>query len=189
MTGCSQGLGYELSKAVLAAGQKLVASSRTPSTTAETVAGIERLGGRWVTLDVALPQLDDRVHAALVAYGRVDVLVHNAGISIGGAVEDFRSDFQAHLWYPVPRPRVLPRPTWHKLVLCSKPTSSTPLRLIQLLTPHMRAPKSGTIINISGGSTWRAMPGIILYAASKAAINGSFSVSIPRYIGAISIVL
>jgi NAD(P)-dependent dehydrogenase (short-subunit alcohol dehydrogenase family) len=43
----------------------------------------------------------------------------------------------------------------------------------------MRAQKSGTIINISSGSTWRAMPGITLYAASKAAINGLFSLSLP----------
>lgn len=52
-TGCSQGLGYELSKAVLAAGQKLLASSCNPSKSSETVAEIERLGGKWVTLDVA----------------------------------------------------------------------------------------------------------------------------------------
>jgi short-subunit dehydrogenase len=48
-----------------------------------------------------------------------------------------------------------------------------PLRLIQLLTPYMRAQYSGTIVNISSGTTWRVMPGITLYAASKAAINGS----------------
>jgi NAD(P)-dependent dehydrogenase (short-subunit alcohol dehydrogenase family) len=52
-----------------------------------------------------------------------------------------------------------------------------PPRLIQLLTPHMRAQQNGTIINISSGSTWRGMPSITLYATSKAAINGLSSLS------------
>lgn len=81
------------------------------------MAEIEGLGGRWVTLDVASPQLDDHVHPALAAYGRVNVLVHNAGINIGGAVPDFRSDFQPHLWYPVPGSLAYPRRHAHVLHL------------------------------------------------------------------------
>ena len=47
-----------------------------------------------------------------------------------------------------------------------------PLRLIQLVTPHMRFRHTGTIINISAASTWRAMPGVTLYSASKCALDG-----------------
>ena len=90
VTGCAQGLGYELCKAVLAAGQKLVASSRDPSKAPETVAEIERLGGAWVQLDVASPRLEDQANAALAVYGRINVLVNNAGVGMAGAVEDFR---------------------------------------------------------------------------------------------------
>jgi NAD(P)-dependent dehydrogenase (short-subunit alcohol dehydrogenase family) len=98
ITGCSQGLGYELSKAFLAAGQKLVASTRNPSKTSEAVTEIENLGGTWIPLDVNSPQLEDQTKAALAVYGRIDVLVNNVGIGMGGAVEDFRSvcPFVAH---------------------------------------------------------------------------------------------
>lgn len=92
ITGCSQGLGYELSKAVLAAGHKVVASSRQPTRTPEVVAEIEKLGGSWVKLDVASGEveLEVQVEKALAVYGRVDVLVNNAGVGMAGAVEDFR---------------------------------------------------------------------------------------------------
>jgi NAD(P)-dependent dehydrogenase (short-subunit alcohol dehydrogenase family) len=68
-----------------------VASSRNPSKTPEKVNEVEHLGGKWVYMDVASPQLEDQVKAALAVYGRIDVLVNNAGIGMGGAVEDFRS--------------------------------------------------------------------------------------------------
>lgn len=106
ITGCSQGLGYELSKAVLAAGHKVVASSRNPAKTPEVVSEIEGSGGAWVQLDVTSDKIEEQVGVALAVYGRIDVLVNNAGVGMSGAVEDFRYVsrlFSSRPWLEGPR--------------------------------------------------------------------------------------
>ena len=85
IAGCARGLGFELAKA------SLVASSHQPSKNPEAVDEIECLGGSWVELDVASPQLGDQAKAAFAVDGRIDVLVNHAVIGMAGAIEDFRS--------------------------------------------------------------------------------------------------
>jgi NAD(P)-dependent dehydrogenase (short-subunit alcohol dehydrogenase family) len=55
VTGCSSGLGYNLAKAIVSAGHKLIATSRTPSKVPDIVAEIQKLGGHWGELDVTSP--------------------------------------------------------------------------------------------------------------------------------------
>lgn len=62
-----------------------MASSRSPAKTPDTAAEIEHLGGSRVCLDVTSPQPEDQAKSALAAYGRIDVLVNNAGVGMGGA--------------------------------------------------------------------------------------------------------
>lgn len=90
ITGASRGFGAEISTAVLAAGDKLVATART-------MEGLQHLGANDNLLTIALdvtdePQVREAVSAALAHFGHVDVLVNNAGICLLGAVEESSGD-------------------------------------------------------------------------------------------------
>jgi NAD(P)-dependent dehydrogenase (short-subunit alcohol dehydrogenase family) len=89
ITGCSSGLGLELAYAVLATGHRLIATSRNPAGTPGLVSKITSLGGDWATLDVISSDIESQLNHCLGIYGRIDVLINNAGIGMGGALEDF----------------------------------------------------------------------------------------------------
>lgn len=90
VTGCSAGLGCALARAILAHGHRLIASSRNPQKTPDLVREITRKGGHWIKLDSAAPDLEQIVKDAEAIYGRLDVVVNNAGYSMNGAFEDLR---------------------------------------------------------------------------------------------------
>jgi NAD(P)-dependent dehydrogenase (short-subunit alcohol dehydrogenase family) len=90
ITGSSRGLGRALAEAVLAAGHKLVATARNPAQLADLV---ERHGDqvRTLALDVTDPHAaGDAIEAAVEGFGRLDVLVNNAGYGNIGSIEDTR---------------------------------------------------------------------------------------------------
>lgn len=98
ITGSSRGLGRALAQAVLAAGHNLVATARDPAQLAELV---ERYGKqvRAVALDVTDPQAaNDAIKTAVEAFGRLDVLVNNAGYGdIGSIADTSLTDFRAQI--------------------------------------------------------------------------------------------
>ena len=80
ITGCSSGLGLCLAKAALAAGHKVIATSRKPEKTPDAVAEIENSSdGSWTQLDVTAPNLEQQVEQIISKFGPIDVLVNNAG--------------------------------------------------------------------------------------------------------------
>jgi NAD(P)-dependent dehydrogenase (short-subunit alcohol dehydrogenase family) len=88
ISGSSRGLGRALAEAVLAAGDRLVATARDPAQLADL---IERYGDqvRTFALDVTDPHAaGDAIAAAVDAFGRLDVLVNNAGYGNIGSIED-----------------------------------------------------------------------------------------------------
>ncbi len=88
ITGSSRGLGRALAEAVLAAGHRLLATARDPSQLADLG---ERYGDqvRTFALDVTDPRAaGDAVAAAVKTFGRLDVLVNNAGYGDVGSIED-----------------------------------------------------------------------------------------------------
>jgi NAD(P)-dependent dehydrogenase (short-subunit alcohol dehydrogenase family) len=87
VTGCSSGLGLELARAILASGQRCIASSRNPDKTLQAVSEIEKLGGIWVSLDTAALDLELRLKEIIDKHGAIDVFVNNAGYAAGGALE------------------------------------------------------------------------------------------------------
>ena len=103
ITGSSRGLGRALAEAVLAAGHRLVATARNPEQLADL---LERYGDqvRAVALDVTDERAaGDAVQAAVDAFGRLDVLVNNAGAGDIGSIEDtslanFRARIETNLF-------------------------------------------------------------------------------------------
>jgi len=103
ITGASTGFGRKLAEAALAKGDRVVATARKE----ETVADLERQNpsrARAVRLDVTdLTQVKASVDAAIDAFGRIDVLVNNAGYGLMGAVEEvsdaqIRQQFETNLF-------------------------------------------------------------------------------------------
>lgn len=90
ITGTSSGLGHELAKAVLGRGDKVVATARNVS----RITALKELGAATLQLDVTAAQdeLDRRAEEAIAIYGRIDVLVNNAGYVQFGTVEGTRYD-------------------------------------------------------------------------------------------------
>ncbi|WP_049571094.1 oxidoreductase [Streptomyces sp. SBT349] len=103
ITGCSRGIGRALAEAVPAGGRRLLATARRP----ETLSGlVERYGGlvRPFALDVTDAEGAGRaVRAAVDTFGRLDVVVNNAGYANSAAIEetpeaDFRAQIEANLF-------------------------------------------------------------------------------------------
>jgi NAD(P)-dependent dehydrogenase (short-subunit alcohol dehydrogenase family) len=98
LTGSSRGLGRQIAEAALAAGHQLVATARNP----ESLADLASRYGRRI-LPVALDVTDATAAAAAVAagteaFGRLDVVVNNAGYANLAAVEDIAlADFRAQV--------------------------------------------------------------------------------------------
>jgi NAD(P)-dependent dehydrogenase (short-subunit alcohol dehydrogenase family) len=151
ITGSSRGLGLTLAKAVLAAGDRLVASARNPKDLQGLVAEYgERV--RSVELDVTHPEsARDAVAVATSAFGRLDVVVNNAGYGNMASAEDMpEQDFRAQI----------------------ETNFFGVVNVTRAALPVFRAQRSGHIIQISsiGGRT--ATPGLSAYQSAKWAVGG-----------------
>ncbi|MET8854242.1 oxidoreductase [Amycolatopsis sp. NPDC004625] len=151
ITGCSAGFGREIALAALAAGDRVLATARRP----ETLAGLQAHGGdrlRTAALDVTdAGQVDAAVKTALEAFGRIDVVVNNAGSGSVGAVEELGMD----------ELRALMEVMFFGAVAVTK-----------AVLPHLRAQGSGTVVQISSMGGRLSMPGFGAYCATKFALEG-----------------
>ena len=89
VTGCSSGLGEEFVYEIIACGDRVVATARRAK---ERLGKLEAAGAFVLDLDVTWPQqqIDDTIRQAIDVYGRIDVLVNNAGYLEAGLVEEVR---------------------------------------------------------------------------------------------------
>lgn len=151
ITGCSTGFGRELAVAVLEAGYRAVITARNPESVRDlaAVAPDRALVHR---LDVTDPaQVDETVQAAQSRFGRIDVLVNNAGIGYFGAIEE-SEDTEVRKMFEV-----------NVFGLA---------RMTQAVLPGMRARRSGHIVNVSSIGGIRAFPAVGFYNATKFAVVG-----------------
>ena len=88
ITGCSSGFGAALARALLARGERVIATSRKP----EQLAPLRASGAACMQLDISVSEeeLANKAEQALLIYGRVDVLINNAGYAQLGALEATR---------------------------------------------------------------------------------------------------
>lgn len=151
ITGTSQGFGRELVRAALQRGDSVVATSRNPQTviTAFPEAGDRLLA---VTLDLRDEKnISATVEQAIAKFGRLDVLVNNAGHGLTGAVEE-ASDAEIMNVYET--------------------NVFGLLRLTRAVLPQLRKQKSGHVVNLSSIGGLVGLPGWGIYNSTKFAVEG-----------------
>jgi NAD(P)-dependent dehydrogenase (short-subunit alcohol dehydrogenase family) len=148
ISGCSAGFGRALAEAALERGDRVVATARRPETIAD-LAGERVL---LAPLDVTrAEEIEGAVDAAIRRFGRIDVLVNNAGYGLVGAVEELPPDELRELF--------------DTMFLGA-------VALIRAVLPHMRAQRSGAIVQMSSQGGQFSGPGFGAYCSAKFALEG-----------------
>jgi len=151
ITGTSSGLGRELVRAAITHGDRVVATARDTSALAGVVALVPQRV-RPVRLDVTDP---GSIHAAVAeagrAFGRIDVLVNNAGYGLAGTLEelaetDLRLQFETNLFGA--------------------------LAVTRAVLPVLRRQRSGHIVQMSSVNGVMPVPGGSAYTGTKFALDG-----------------
>jgi NAD(P)-dependent dehydrogenase (short-subunit alcohol dehydrogenase family) len=151
ITGCSTGFGRELSKILLSRGYRVVVTARDATKVRDIV---ERYPETALALSLDVEK-GDQIEAAAAAahkkFGRIDVLVNNAGYGYLAAIEegddaDIRAVFEANVFGLA--------------------------HMTRAILPHMRAQGSGHIVNISSMGGVAGFQGVGYYNATKFAVEG-----------------
>ncbi len=150
ITGAGRGMGVYIAKAALAAGNAVVATGRTTDAVTKAVGEADDL--LVVKLDVTSPEdAAAAVTAAVDRFGRIDVLVNNAGNFYAGFFEeitpqDFRAQVETLLFGP--------------------------MNVTRAVLPVMRAQRSGLVVTISSTAGIRGGEFLTAYAAAKFGVEG-----------------
>jgi NAD(P)-dependent dehydrogenase (short-subunit alcohol dehydrogenase family) len=151
ITGCSTGFGRELAKLVLERGWCAVVTARDPGKIQDLVAGTD---GRGLALKLDVTdsaQVAEAVKKAEAAFGKIDVLVNNAGFGYMAAVEEGEDD----------EVRAMFETNFFGLV-----------DVTRAVLPGMRQRRSGRIVNISSIGGFIGFPSVGYYNATKFAVEG-----------------
>ncbi|XHF34323.1 oxidoreductase [Pseudomonas chlororaphis] len=150
ITGASRGFGTLIAEQALRAGDAVIATARNPQDITD------RLGDHPNLLAVRLDVTrEEEAHQAVAAgikrFGRIDVLINNAGFGVLGAVEETSASETERLF------------ATNVFGL---------LNVTRAVLPHMRAQRSGRVINISSIGGYQAYVGWGVYGSSKFAVEG-----------------
>ena len=150
ITGAGRGLGTDIAKAALAAGHAVVATGRNPEKVTQAVGAHEDL--LTVKLDVTDPaDATAAVQAAVDRFGRIDVLVNNAGNFYAGFFEEITpQDFRTQI----------------------ETTMFGPINVTRAALPVLRAQRSGLLVTISSTAGIAGGEFLTAYAASKFGVEG-----------------
>jgi NAD(P)-dependent dehydrogenase (short-subunit alcohol dehydrogenase family) len=150
LTGAGRGMGVDIARAALDAGHQVVATARNAQKVTEALGSHDDLLA--VALDVTDPtSVQAAVDAAVQRFGRIDVLINNAGNFYAGffeeiSPEDFRAQVDTNLFGP--------------------------LNVTRAVLPAMRAQRSGLVVTISSTAGLIGQEFCTAYAASKFALEG-----------------
>ena len=150
ITGASRGFGRALTGAALAEGHEVVATARDPRAISSEHGSPEQLLA--LPLDVTdSRQAEEAVAAAVERFGRIDVLVNNAGYGLFGAVEEV-SDAEARAIFDT--------------------NVFGLLAVTRAVLPTLREQGSGRILNLGSSAGFASSAGRGLYSAAKFAVEG-----------------
>lgn len=150
ITGASSGIGLATAKAAIQQGARVALVARREDRLNALAAdlGPNALAFPCDVTDTA--QIGTVIHKVIGTFGRIDVLINNAGRGFYAPIEEI--DIAAY--------RAL-------LGL----NTIAPLSMMQAVLPQMRSQGSGAIVNVSSGATFGILPGAAAYTSSKAALN------------------
>jgi len=154
ITGGSRGLGLVLARHICAQGGSVALIARDPDELARAKADLAPRGGAVLTIECDLldaRQIQSAVRQIIDRFGKIDILINNAGIIEVGPLENMtREDFdramRLHFW--------------------------APFELIAQVVPEMRIWGGGRIVNVSSIGGKVAVPHLAPYSASKFALTG-----------------
>jgi short-subunit dehydrogenase len=153
VTGATSGIGREIALCLHREGASVVATGRDRTALAELARG----GARTVAADLGEPAEVDRLAGeAVKAFGRIDVLVNNAGVGWAGSFDE------------------LPPQQADRLLQVNV---AAPLRLARALLPPMKARGRGWIVNVASIAGYVGVRDEAVYSATKAALR-AFSESL-----------
>ena len=150
VTGAGRGMGVDIARAALDAGHRVVGTARNADRVTQALGSSDDLLA--VSLDITDPaSVQAAVDAAMERFGRIDVLVNNAGNFYAGFFEeitpdDFRAQVETNLFGP--------------------------LNVSRAVVPVMRAQRSGVVVTISSTAGLIGGEFTSAYAASKFALEG-----------------
>ncbi|NMG07730.1 oxidoreductase [Brasilonema sp. UFV-L1] len=151
ITGSSTGFGRTLAEAVLDKGETVVLTARKPEQVEDLTAKFPNRA-LAVRLDVTKPEeVREAVKQAIATFGRIDVLVNNAGYGTMGAIEELsdevvRRQFETNVFGA--------------------------LDVTRAVLPHLRQQRSGHILNFSSVGGFVSFPGAGIYCSTKFALEG-----------------
>ena len=151
VTGAGRGMGVDIAKAALAAGNAVVATGRRPEAVEQALGGAQD-DLLVVKLDVTSPaDAEAAARAAVERFGRIDVLVNNAGNFYAGFFEEISpEDFRAQI----------------------ETTLFGPMNVTRAVLPVMRAQRSGLVVVISSTAGIVGQEFCTAYATSKFGVEG-----------------
>jgi NAD(P)-dependent dehydrogenase (short-subunit alcohol dehydrogenase family) len=149
ITGASRGFGAEIAKAVLAVGDRLIATARSQT-------DVQQFGTSKDVLTLSMDVTDEAqvktaIATGLEKFGQIDVLVNNAGFGLLGAIEECSAEEVESVY----RTNVFGL-----------------LNVTRAVLPSMRQHRSGHIINISSIGGYSSSPGWGIYGSTKFAVEG-----------------
>ena len=153
VTGGGSGIGQGVAEALAREGAKVVVCGRRAEPLKRTVTAIEEVGGDGLAVQADVSQVEDvarLVRQTLEAYGRVDILINNAGIGGSGAIHEHDID------------------TWDRVMAVNL---RGPFLTARAALPLMREQGRGHIVNISSESGLEHYQGNGAYGVAKHALN------------------
>jgi NAD(P)-dependent dehydrogenase (short-subunit alcohol dehydrogenase family) len=149
VTGGSRGLGRVMAQALAEAGASVALTARTAESAGAAAKGIP--GAIGLAVDVTKPaDVEAMVARTLDAFGRVDVLVNNAGINIRGPIEE------------------LPESAWDDVI---DTNLKGPWLCCRAVAAHFKRQKSGRVVNVSSMLGEVSLPDRTPYASSKGGLT------------------
>jgi len=154
ISGGSRGLGLIIARQICELGGKVALLARDPEELARAKSHLDSRGGEMLTIQCDLldrAQIQSAVRETLAHFGRIDILINNAGIIEVGPLEhmkreDFERSMGVHFWGP--------------------------FELIMNIVPEMRRRGGGRVVNISSIGGKIAVPHMAPYTSSKFALVG-----------------